>query len=148
MRRWIWVRKVRGFLVSLGFLGLGSFLQTTTITAGELVYKLTSNSADGALVFGELPSFTLGGGVMTGGEGVATYLGNQYTSKSVSGTNWFFLAGFEYEVPLPILPTIEAIVGYRENRLTFKDFSSGSNTLNNIVKIKTVQYLFGFGMVF
>ena len=112
------------------------------------MYKLTSNSTDAAVVLGELNTITLGAALKTEGEGSLSYLGRQYTTNSMIGSSFFGLVGFEYEVPLPVLPTVEVVAGYKENRLTFKDFTSGSNTLSNSVKIKTVQYLFGFGMVF
>jgi len=40
------------------------------------------------------------------------------------------------------------LLGYRENRLSYGGYQSGSSTLGNSVKVKTVQYLLGLGLVF
>ena len=93
--------KGEGILVSSGFLGLGVFNHTTTINAGELVYKLTSNSTDAAVVLGELNTITLGPALKTEGEGTLSYLGHQFTTNSMSGSSFFDLGVSSTKFPFP-----------------------------------------------
>lgn len=143
-----------GWMLSYGDFAVGQSTLTTSISLGDFQHKLISAWQEGAFIFGmtRTSSLTLGGGLLSAGKGTVTYSGTEYTSSSASGNSWFGLMGFEYILPITFdlikFEYVEVLLGYRENRLSYGGYQSGSSTLGNSVKVKTVQYLLGLGLVF
>ena len=145
---------VEGAMLTYGSLGVGQSTLTTTIDAGDVQHTLISQWLEGAMVFGvtRTTTLTLGAGLLSQGTGTVTYRGTEYTSTSAKGSSWFAFFGLEYVLPLTIdfipLEYVEVLLGYRENLLSYSGYQSATTTLDTTVKVKSVQTLLGFGVVF
>jgi len=142
-----------GWMLSYGFLGIGASSLTTKIDAGDTQHKLISEWNELSIVMAaQTSSLTLGVGNLKEGKGTMSYKGNEYTSESATGTSWFGAVGIEYTLPFKLIfvpfDFVEVILGYRENLLTYENYQSGTTSLTSPVKVKTVQYLLGGGVVF
>ena len=73
-------------------------------------------------------------------------------SKTVNGTAFFVAFGLEYFLPINFdfigLDFTEILLGFRENKLEYKDFKNNSSSISSNLKFKSVQYQFGVGLVF
>jgi len=144
----------QSILVSYGIFGIGSSSITTSFNNSGLDYTLKSEWMDVALVL-DGPgntSFTFGQGLISEGEGSVSDGSSELIGKSVNGTAFFVAFGLEYVLPLNLdfigLNFTEILLGYRENKLEYKDFKNNSSSISSNLKFKSVQYQFGVGLVF
>ena len=97
-------------------------------------------------------SFTFGQGLISEGEGSVSDGSSELIGKTVNGTAFFVAFGLEYVLPLNLdfigLNFTEILLGYRENKLEYKDFKNNSSSISSNLKFKSVQYQFGVGLVF
>ena len=148
------VAESRSILVSYGIFGIGSSSITTSFNNSGLDYTLTSEWMDVALLL-DGPgntSITFGQGIVSGGEGSVSDGSSELIGKTVNGTAFFATFGLEYILPLNLdfigLNFTEILLGYRENKLEYKDFKNNSSSISSNLKFKSVQYQFGVGLVF
>jgi len=147
-------KKSQGWMISYKNIGIGNTVLNNTFSYDDALYQLESNSQDAALIFNGPgnTSFTLGSGIITSGKGSIVRYDKEFTSNKVEGRAVFGFFGLEYELPFNLgfigLEFTEILFGYRENDLGFSNFESGSESLENTLKIKSYHYLFGIGLVF
>jgi len=145
---------LQGWMLSYGMLGLGGSTTVTEFNTGDKTHSLTGEWHDIGLIFGvtRTSTITLGTGNLSKGEGKVNYNVNEYIGSKVSGNSYFALFGLEYILPvnLDIIPFeyVEILVGYRENRMKYGGYQSGSITIDKALNVKSIQYLFGLGLVF
>ena len=144
----------QSIMLSYWILGIGTSSITTSFNNSGLDYILKSEWMDVALLL-DGPgntSFTFGQGIVSGGEGSVSDGSSELIGKKVSGTAFFAAFGLEYVLPLNLdfigLKFTEILLGYRENKLEYKDFKNNSSSISSNLKFKSVQYQFGVGLVF
>ena len=68
-----------------------------------------------------------------------------------NGTSWFGVLSLEYNIPVNLnflgLKFAEILFGCSHNSIKFKDFKNNNLTINRSLKIQTIQYQFGVGLV-
>ena len=74
------------------------------------------------------------------------------TGSNASGSSLFAFFGLNYDLPLDLsfigLKNTEFLLGYRELSMTYEGFEGSGISIGNKLKIKSVHYLFGVGLVF
>ena len=74
------------------------------------------------------------------------------TGSKASGSSVFVFLGLNYDLPLDLsfigLKNTEFLLGYRELSMTYEGFEGSGISIGNKLKLKSVHYLFGVGLVF
>ena len=70
----------------------------------------------------------------------------------MSGTSFLGFFGLECTLPLNLdfigLDFTEILLGYKKNLMTYQSYMAGDTTLSSSLKVISIQYLFGIGLVF
>ena len=143
----------KSIMISVDSIGFGTSSITTRFNYAGSHYSLQSNWLDAAIIIGGPgnTSLTFGGGTTSSGKGTISNSSSDFTSNSIRGISWFGVLGLEYVLPLNLgftgLNFTEVLLGYRQNRLDYKEFKNGS-VLDQTLHIDSAQYQFGIGFVF
>ena len=148
--------KSQGWMVSYGFLGVGTSQYLANIEFENALINLESTWQDASFIFGGLgtTTFTIGAGSMSSGEGTITSSSTSsvVTGSKASGTSVFAFFGLNYDLPLDLsfigLKNTEFLVGYRELNMTYEGFEGSGISIGNKLKLKSIHNLFGVGLVF
>lgn len=148
--------KSQGWMVSYGLLGLGTSKHSIDFSFENAAINLESQFQDLALIFGGLGNTTvsLGTGSMSSGKSEITSSSTSSTVEvgKANGSSLFVFFGLNYELPLDLdfigLKNTEFLLGYREISMTYEGFEGSGISIGNKLKIKSVHYLFGVGLVF
>ena len=146
--------KYQSIMISYGSLGIGTTSITTNFSFSGNNYKLENSWLDGAYIFpgpGNT-SLTIGTGFTKSGTGIVSNSSDSVISKKSNGTSWFGVLSLEYDLPVNLnflgLKFTEILFGYRQNSIEFEDFKNNNLTIDGSLKIQTIQYQFGVGLVF
>ena len=148
--------KSQGWMVSYGLLGLGTSKHSIDFSFENAAFNLESQFQDLALIFGGLgtTTFSIGAGSLTSGKSEITSssASSTVTGSNASGSSLFAFFGLNYDLPLDLsfigLKNTEFLLGYREINMTYEGFEGSGISIGNKLKIKSVHYLFGVGLVF
>ena len=148
--------KSQGWMVSYGLLGLGISSHSIDFSFENADFNLESQFQDLALIFGGLgtTTFSIGTGSMSSGKAEITSssTSSTVTGSKASGSSVFVFLGLNYDLPLDLsfigLKNTEFLLGYRELSMTYEGFEGSGISIGNKLKLKSVHYLFGVGLVF
>ena len=148
--------KSQGWMVSYGLLGLGISSHSIDFSFENADFNLESQFQDLALIFGGVgtTTFSIGAGSLTSGKSEITSssASSTVTGSNASGSSLFAFFGLNYDLPLDLsfigLKNTEFLLGYREISMTYEGFEGSGISIGNKLKIKSVHYLFGVGLVF
>ena len=148
--------KSQGWMVSYGLLGLGTSKHLIDFSFENAAINLESQFQDVALIFGGLGNTTvsLGTGSMSSGKSeiISSSTSSTVAGSKASGSSVFAFFGLNYDLPLDLgfigLKNTEFLLGYRELSMTYEGFEGSGISIGNKLKLKSVHYLFGIGLVF
>ena len=139
--------------IVIGWLGIGRSELDTKIIMDETTVELKSQWSEFTILFDltEKTSFSIGTGKLDKGKGKTEYFNLEYNTEKVSGKTWFAVIGFDYK-PLfvsniKLFKNLEFMFGLRENLIEYKDFSTVNSSGNSTIKINSIQFLLGLGLV-